>query len=234
MQNTITPMVNLGKFQCLPNERKQSISTGGSGNDHLLDDFLPANNLAIRFKELLQLAKVVNHNFRSQPISQYTITPIGNDNLECKQPTFTDSKSEFDFPRLEQGWKRSSARGAVYKTDDQNVVRAHSWGPKNEDNFDESVFPDGYSVRRDREGSFFESFPGNDGQRYFRLRKTDGQEYCWKGTLRPRGDVGLTLVETIPDEDLYTYRGRAEDVGLHFDASSCVRLNWSQGSWNSQ
>jgi hypothetical protein len=228
MQNTLTLSMNLDTSFCPPESSEQSASAG-TGSAPLLDHRMPANQLALRFSELVQMAKA-DHFGKAQPVCQSTITPIAHNNTESGQPTFSDAKSDFDYPRLEKGWKRSSVRGAVHRADEDNVVRKHSWGPRLEDNFDESLFPDGHSIRRDREGTIFECFPPSNGNQYFRLTKTDGREFCWKGTLRAHGHMGITVVEAIPDQELCKYRARAEHIGLPFSQSTCIRLNWEQSA----
>jgi hypothetical protein len=228
MQNTLTLSMRLDASVWISDSSNRDIPNISTDSAFLLDHRLPANELASRFNELVQIAKVDDRG-RLQPISQNKIKPIADSNTAFGQPTFSDPKSEDDFPRLEKGWKRSSVRGSVYRTDDQNVMRTHAWGPRNEDNYDESVFSDGYTIRRDREGATFECFPVNEGKQYFRLTRLDGRQFCWEGTSRNYEEMGITLVESVPDQVICKYQDHAEDIGLKFSRSNCVRVNWSQG-----
>jgi hypothetical protein len=150
-----------------------------------------------------------------QPLSRTAIMPFADGTIQSFQPTFSNSRSALDFPQLENCWRRSSRRGSVYVTDENSVLRTHSWGPRLEDNFDESIFPDGYIVRRDRDGSTFECFPLGEEIQYFRLTRSDGQEFCWKSLLRQ--DAAMSIVDSIPLEELSKCQDRSLDIGLQFD-----------------
>jgi hypothetical protein len=116
------------------------------------------------------------------------------------------------------------ARGIVSQTDEAGIVRTHAWGPLDDENFDESIYPDAYLVRRYRSGSLFQRIPLSDREHYLVLT-SNGRTYTWKGSFDHYRQVSIKFVPQPNPFYLAEFSHRLKDAGFRHNAK-CISMRY--------